>query len=755
MPSASRNGLPNPKHVSSSSKIERGPAVTQGMRLLFLATTALVPLGSGAFAQETSAPSVGPERTASAVGAATEAGGEIIVTAQKRAQRLIDVPLSISAVSGQSLDDQHIQSLDELAGRVAGFNVESSQPGNTRLVLRGLDTGGANSTTAVYVDETPYGSSTGLANGATLSLDLDTYDLDRIEVLRGPQGTLYGASSLGGVIKFVTNAPSTKSFDASVEGTFESVDGGNDGWTSKGMVNVPLTQDVAIRATGFYRRDSGYVDDPTHNEKNVNDGHTYGGRVSLLDHVTPYLTVQLTAALENLNSNSTPEEDVDALTLKPIDGRLDQDRGAQPFSDVRYRVYSALVKWDLGFANLLSNTSYGSLDQRRSQDASFAVGFAAPVGIFSQIKQHRTAEELRLTSAGTSKFDWQIGGYYDRERSDLFENEGLIDPANRRDISTSLVTVALPSFYRELAAFANLTYHFNHIFDISVGGRFSDNHQHALESLNGTPGPRIGTSDQVYTYSVAPEAHITSDLTAYGRVAKGYRPGGPNVVPPGSPIAPTYGPDTVTSYEVGLKGDLLQHRLTFEIAGFWIDWHNIQLLTAVNGFNVNANSGTARSRGVEASTALTPVTGLTLSGNVSYTQAKLRNNAPLLSAFAGDRLPFSPKWSGAATADYELPITENLKAFVGASFRHIGQRSSEFFGGFGHAELPSYNSVDLRAGLREAKWSLEAFVLNVGNSHGLESFNQPGTSPGAANGLGTGVSVIQPRTVGVTVGLHY
>ena len=198
-------------------------------------------------------------------------------------------------------------------------SIVEGQAGLARIVLRGINTGGVGATVATYVDETPYGSATSLANGAVLTPDLDPSDIDRVEVLRGPQGTLYGANSLGGLVKYVTTLPSTTTLGGSAEGSFEGLTHGRLGYSGRASINIPVADKVGIRASGFYRHDPGFIDDPRFG-KNINDGETYGGRVSLLLKPTERLTIRGTAMLENLDSNGTNAQDVDPVTLRPMYG---------------------------------------------------------------------------------------------------------------------------------------------------------------------------------------------------------------------------------------------------------------------------------------------------------------------------------------------------------------------------------------------------------------------------------------------------
>ena len=185
--------------------------------------------------------------------------GEVVVTAQKRAETLVEIPMSISVIGGETLERGQADNFKDLVALVPGLSINTNTPGVSRITLRGINTGGVASTVGVYVNDVPFGSSSGLANGAILSGDFDTFDMERIEVLRGPQGTLYGASSLGGVIKYVANDPSTRDFEGRVLGTTENVEGGEMGYALTGVLNIPLSDTFAVRASGFYRSDDGYI----------------------------------------------------------------------------------------------------------------------------------------------------------------------------------------------------------------------------------------------------------------------------------------------------------------------------------------------------------------------------------------------------------------------------------------------------------------------------------------------------------------
>jgi len=696
------------------------------------------------------------------------AQGEIIITAQKREQRLLDVPQSVSVLSAQALDDSHAERFSDYFNRIPSANIVESQAGQTRLVLRGINTGGVGATVATYVDETPYGSATSLANGAVLAPDIDPFDLARVEVLRGPQGTLYGANSLGGLIKYVTVAPQTDAFHMAAQLGGESVSHGDAGVSGRLALNIPLNDDAAVRASGFYRKDPGYID-VTNHASDANGGKTYGGRFSALWKPTNRLTIRTTAFLENLTSDNTNVEDVDPVTLEPMLGDYTQARVVDQPNRMHYRIYNATIDYDLGGAHLLSSSSWSSLDQSNVEDASGLYGglltsiFGTPLGadVVQSIKQRRFTQEIRIASDHNKLIEWTIGGFYTRERNTLAQALNAVD-GNTGALNTALSpleTVGEPSQYREYAGFANATVHLTKQFDITVGGRYSHNKQGVTQSTDGplVPAPEFfsaSSTDHAFTFSVAPEYKPNDWTTFYVRVAKGYQPGGPNVLPPtaGADVPHVFGPSTTLNYEAGVKAELLNKLLTVELTGFTITWKDIQLLADVDNFGVNTNGGKAKSSGIEFSAIMAPTKHLTLSANGAYVDAHLTEDAPaLVGGKDGDPLPYNPHWAGTLSADYSTPLTDATDASFGASWRYTGKRKSAFDTTYGQHELKAYGVLDAHAGLSFDRMRLDLFVRNLTGSRGITDLGGAGS---ALNGL-ISAGVVRPRSVGLSLGYKY
>lgn len=697
---------------------------------------------------------------------------EVVVTASKRPEALKNVPMSVTVIGGQKLDRLNARGVEDLLSTVPGFSVTESNPTHPDLVLRGINSGGVGTTVGSYIDETPFGSSSALANGAILSPNLDTYDMARVEVLRGPQGTLYGASAEGGLIKYVTNAPDPSGFDASAEAGVFDLDHGGTGWSGRGMINVPLADNLAVRGVFFYQKTPGYIDNAFTGAHDTNHLLSEGGRVSLLYQVSDKLSVRLTGMMQNLKSGNTDGEDVvlgaDDFHVKY--GNYVQQRVASEQSGVRYYLYNGTINWDLDWATLTSSTSYGLLHDFAVQDAT------AVYGGFVQgfVHQGKFTQEIRLASAtGQGPFEWLIGGYYTNETASLHQ-----------DIVTSFhgpyilpdAFLQINSNYNETAGFANATYHFSPKFDVSFGGRYSSNGQHAHE-FAGTPAllpaPEDGSSSEnVFTWSADARYHLDEDTMVYGRVAKGFRPGGPNVLPVGGVggVPAFYGSDSLINYELGLKGDVPSANLSFDVDAFLINWKNIQLLSLVNNTGVNTNGGSARSQGVEADLTWTPLDRLTLNLNGAYTDAHLTEDTdPILTdGLDGDPLPWSPKWSMSLSGDYQFESSNGFAPYIGATWHYVGTRHSDFTGllyqgayGIPRAQyaIPSYNTFDLRVGVNWNQWDFEIYAKNLNGAKGLTGFApygisaasmDPGSPVGAAN-----VTVMQPRIVGAVLRWKY
>ncbi len=693
----------------------------------------------------------------------------IVVTAEKREESLINVPMSVTALSGNQLDALQDRSFADYAALVPGLSLTSSQPGLTRLTLRGENAGGVGSTVAVYVDESPFGSSTALLNGSTNTGDFDTWDMQRIEVLRGPQGTLYGANSEGGILKFVTNAPQLGTLSGAAEITGDHVANGGTGGDVRGMLNLPLGDKMAFRVSLSDEDVPGYITDPQNRDNEINSGHKESGHASLLAAPTDDLTIRLTAAAQESKYEGVNTVDVNPNTLQPLYGGLSQDRVLSEPSNFKYENYNATVDWNAGPFRVLSSTSYGILNTYTGSDVTPLYGglagelFGGTPGtpLDDDVGLRKFTQELRLTSPASQSLEWQVGGYFTHEIGELNEYlDAVTIPGGA--LLGLIEQPIIESSYKEIAGFGDVTYHFNSQFDLQLGGRYSHNNQTTTQITNFNPllagalgisTPQVvnGSSNgNVFTYSVAPLWHVDAQSSVYARFSTGFRPGGPNAIPPSAPtgVPAAYGSDKTTNVEVGVRSSQLGGALSLDVAIYHIDWKNIQLFEEVDAFGVNGNGGTARSQGLEWQFGYVPVQGLKFQWTGAYTDAKLTSPAPALNAVSGDPLPYAPKWSTALDGEYDWALYQDYQGFVGATWSYVGSRSTDFSSSAatppGQRLLPSYNTTDLRLGAKKGHYTVTVFGKNLTDARGITDFESAGAPY-------TTVTVIQPRTVGVTL----
>jgi iron complex outermembrane recepter protein len=691
---------------------------------------------------------------------------EVVVTAQKREEKLSEVPLSVTAISGAELQRENDFHFEDFAARIPGLSFIGQRTGATQITLRGITSGAGqpNASVGTYMDETPLTSSTVFASGNILTPDFDTSDIQRIEVLRGPQGTLYGANTLGGILKYVTTPPDLTEFGGRVEADGSKVDHGDGGYGVRGTLNAPIIDgSTAVRINAFKRKDPGYVNDPTTARSNVGGSDIEGGRISLLSKPNDQLSVRLTIASQYMDGEGIASEDVISQGLTPYFGDLQQKRLAEEFVRLRNTVYNATVNWSLGWADFVSSSSYNETHAHTQTDYSFQVAalerllpsLSSGAGQDNSITQEKFSQEWRLQSPSNETLEWRAGLFYTHE---LGNRHQTVNPVTA--VPLTLYDVTFDSLFREYAAFGDLTYHFTSQFDVTAGARVSKNDQTFNEIGSGlllgvAPGstfPYVAEStDHSVTWLVGPRWRPNDNLMVYGRVASGYRPGGPNVVSPSSAghVPLSFDPDRLINYELGAKGNSLGGSFVYDVDVFHINWNNVQLTCLLGGLSYECNGGKAQSRGVEANLTYVPVAGLTLNVNGAFTDATLTTDVPTMSAKAGDPLPYVPRWSGSANVDYQWPLFGSWSGVLGATDRYTGSSQSSYSLDLVRVPLPSFNLVDLRCGVTDSRWNVSIFAKNVGNRRGItDAIPEAALS---ATSILYAASIIQPRTVGLSI----
>ncbi len=710
----------------------------------------------------------------------TPQGSEIIVTAQKRSQRLQDVPASVSVVSTRDLTKEGIVKFTDYATRVPGMSVSSVRGGQTQVTLRGITTGASQpgSATGYYIDEAPVGSINAFTGGSATTPDLDPSDIARIEVLKGPQGTLYGSNALGGLLRFITAEPDFTSFHLNASVGVSDVADGDVGYAFRGMLNLPIVNDTLVaHVSGFTRRDPGFIDnvDPRTGAKNVNSNRVSGGRALVAAKIAPGVRLDVSAIMQDTNAGASNIEDVDAVTLKPLYGDLKQLRYAKESARVRFYLYNATLRADVGKVNLVSSTTYQHTNWAGLSDGtqSFGVAIGAllglppgVLGIQSEQDTHteRWSEELRATSSGLigGLLDLQ-GGFYWTKETDTNQIPGFEPFLTSTGASVPLppiVKAFIDSTYKEYSLFGNADVHLTSSFDILAGVRYAHDTQGYAQNYSGLiiPGgsfSKTGSEKRgVVTYLLSPRYRFSRNLMVYARVASGYRPGGPNAAPSFIPAPSTFAPDKLTQYEIGLKSSWLNDTLSLDLAAFHTKWKDIQIQTSVAGFQYLVNGGTATSDGAEATLRYAPVRNLNFGLNVGYTDAKLTSDAPAAGGIAGDRLPYVPRWAGSLTADYSHPIGGEWKAVFGGSLNYTGKRTSDYSGKF-PKPVAAYTTLNLRTGLESDRWSLALYVRNLTDRRGVLVYAAEGLAPSNTPGAPYGAAVITPRTIGAEASLRF
>ena len=704
-----------------------------------------------------------------ATGGSSSELAEIIVTATRRSESIQNVPSSITALTSNTLDQIKARDLNDFAGFVPGLSFGSTGPSTNLLVIRGITTGSQlSSATGVYLDDIPLGAST--SNGVGYqSLNINAFDLNRIEVLNGPQGTLYGATSLGGTIKYIPNSPDLKSFglDAGVE--VSSTEHGHINHAYTGMVNMPIADVAAVRIDGYQVYDSGYAKDPIYGRDNQGWSRSEGGRVALLLQPTDDLDVQLRASTQHIPSESADVGFRDPKTHEPTYGTYDQAYPTFQPSDYSLTLYSAAINYNTPWAKfssitgLQTNNGTSYTDNSLTYDAALAAFGAAgdPWSLYVNTTTKKFTQEFRVASHEDTVFQWLAGAFLSNEKTS--ETVDLFDNANPGGtfFGISPFTSFLPSTYREYAAYADANIFFTKQLELGLGVRYSRQKQAYEETVSGLLAtgsaavltPPVATSDQsVMTYLINPKFHITDDVMVYARAASGFRPGGPNFVLKPGLGNPTFGPDKLWNYELGEKASLFDKRATLNVDIYDIEWKDIQVTVNNGGVNQLENAGNARVRGAELAFNYRIVPALSLGGSAAFTDAKLVTEAPVLGVdTTGARLPLSPRYNFAVVAAYNFDIVSNYSGVFTVTDRWVGDRLAAF--GTPKSpqyELSAYNLTDLNLSVL-APHHLEfgLFLKNVFDKAGEVSATTLANEYNPAAPVP--VFLTQPRTVGLSV----
>ncbi len=719
----------------------------------------------------------------------------IVITAQKREQAAIDVPASVSTVNAERLTRSGAVRLEDYAAQMPGMSVTAVSRGFSSVVLRGISTGISQPTpgTAFYIDEAPIGSITAYATGSTLTPDLDPYDLRRIEVLKGPQGTLYGAGAVGGLLRYVTQPADTQRLGGVVSIGGHKISEGGSGHEARASINVPLVdQKLGLRVSLLNRDDAGYIDNPQRGLKDVNSATTRGGRVALDWRISPDWSLQTWGLTQRFRTDGLGIQDLnyDPATgsLTPTTGELQHSSAVPEKQATDFDVFNATLKGTLGGFDLVSSTTYQkirgdvTIDYTPLLGPAFSPTLAPLVGsdVGGRVNQivdtKRLSQEFRARSTALDeRLSYEAGLIFNKEDStNQFVRESLLLvpslqplpplPGPLAAFNQPLFDALLGVNYKDYSLFGNATYSLTPQLDVTAGLRFSHVDQHFRQNYQTSlllPVASVFEEDvtnRKTTYLLSAIYKLDAKTALYGRVASGFRSGGPSALPAsiGNPI---FNPDTLTSYELGYKSTLAGGLASVEAAVFRTDWKDIvvQRGTVANGTTYQhfVNAGDAKVQGAEATLLLFPVTGLALRATAAYTDSRLSTDAPSANGLSGDRMPFVPKWTASLGADYRFQLAGRA-AWVGGAVGYIGQRRSDFSQVPDALDVPSYTTLGLNAGVEIGAVRVSVYGKNLGDERGLNHANALGT-PNPANPAGNpiGAGTIQPRTVGLDLAYRF
>jgi outer membrane receptor protein involved in Fe transport len=689
---------------------------------------------------------------------------EIVVTAMKRgAERIQDVPASITAIRSEDLVQSNQLRIEDYYTKIPNFSVSPSPDvGNSQILqIRGITTGlGSTPTVGILLDDVPLG-----ITGNTIP-DLDPSDLAQVEVLRGPQGVLFGSATMGGLVRYVTKDPSTAKFSGRFQAGISGVENGDSvGYSARGAVNVPVSTTLAVRASGFYRNDPGYIDNSVTGMDAINEERTYGGRVAIMWEPSSAFSAKVSALIQKDKTDGSGLE-----TLVPGIGKREQNftRGAGKF-DQTIQAYSLTLKGQLGAIDLTSLTGYNISDIKNSFDATFAFGpFAQAFGpnftaafVFPDSHARSWTQEVRAIAPIGDWLTLQVGGFYRADRSESDQTYPAVDPTTGA-LGGNLIRLQTLTHSYEKALFADGVAHVTDKLDVEVGAR-----QSWLKGVNNfttlsglfypvpNTSPRSENKNDAFTYLATARYKFSPNLMVYARAASGFRNGGgvSNPTPTTTcviiNVPCAYNPDKTKNYELGVKGSALDNMLSFDISAYYIDWSGIQFLqTQPVTFNTyTANGGQAKSEGIEFSFTARPSRMLSISAWAAYNNAVLTENFPVTSAaygVKGDRLPNSSKYSANVSIDYRFELGDTTTAFIGGALNYIGDSVGIFQPTAARQNFDDYVKLDANAGLNFGTWSLNAYINNITDEH-----------VAIGGGLGTfppyAFRFIQPRNYGLSI----
>ncbi len=704
-----------------------------------------------------------------------DVNNKITVTALKRSATLQETPISISALGEDDLISIGADDLDDYVGKVPGFNIVDSGPGNRRLVIRGIQ-GAGEAQVGLYYDEIPVTGAPGAGSDAGQQQpDIKLFDIERVEVLRGPQGTLYGSGTVGGTVRVISNKPDAGGFEAKVGTDISSTEKSGFSTQLNAMMNFPIIEDeLAVRFVVYDRDIDGFIDNIAFNEERVNDEQTSGGRAII--RWTPNDDFTLTGTYMKqetvVGSGSHYQQAAGDLvsTTKTRDGFDD---------DITIFNITAEASFDIG--DLVVSYSDFDRDVLWTWDSS-VFPFPSPFEIlvvFQPMPLEMNSFEARFSSDNDSAFNWTVGFFSSTRDADLDSNvvagntDGYpLEPTVtffRRNDDTSLEQQSL---------FGEIYYDINDKLSLTLGARVFDiefsKHDTTVVGLFGEPiaDPETVASEAVddgSIFKVNLGYEMSQELLIYGQISQGFRAGGANQTVVGQPIPAGYNSDSVTNYEVGIHSTWNDGDVTFNGAIYHLAWEDIQVQqnTPDNLFGYLSNAGTAQVEGIEVEFSWLASDNFELAATFNAVDARLTEDQPpvdIRSGLDGDAIPVVPDFTASFAAQYWWDLENGVDLSLRADINYTDSTNNNFrdflidatpdSATFGQETttpndrftvMGAYAVANLRLSYDADTWGAALYVNNVADKRGvtyiqLDNFRPEGES-----------HVIRPRTVGLSL----
>jgi outer membrane receptor protein involved in Fe transport len=643
--------------------------------------------------------------TAEATNSAGERDDDIVVTATKREERLLDVPIAITAITGAEIERRGALSLQDLQYSVPGLSLVEQGPGQQRIQLRGVANSNGLPTFGQYLDEMPMS-----IDDQTQSLDLRLLDMKQIEVLRGPQGTLYGEGSMGGTIRYVTADPDLTRIGGSVEGQAGSVTDGATAYRVNGVINLPLVKDrLGVRLVAGYEDTGGWIDSSVTGKKDVNGARILTLRGKLLANFTDNLQFSV-MVLHQDQTQRYQNWGVNRVTTSRV----------AEHNNPKYDLVNAVLRWDLGKATLTNSLGYQKALNDTVTDQSFTyvpfLPFLCPtcnvtgIGLGSVSDIDVVSDELRLSSAPGGSIEWTVG-LYGRQLDRTGTSRTVTSPGALPFDITSITAIFNSKAW---ATFGELTWNATDALAINGGLRYF-HETRTLTSINRGFGANQHFFNSGDFSSVNPRLNISYKLSPTSMVyvsgAKGFRSGGFNLAVTGGP--PSYAPDKLWTYEFGTKNQFFGRRVTLEGAVYYTDWSDVQSSFVPTGAAVGyiTNGGNVRGWGADVSLIARPVTGLTLSA--TYGWNNLGYKGTTAEHRPGDPVDYAIRESWSGSIDYRRPVVGDAQGFFRLDYMHAGRSALINRASAVNVAIGSRDLLNGRIGVDVGKFEVSVFASNL------------------------------------------